>query len=94
MLKYVLMGHPSNNIHGNIGICGGNNFYVKALNHKLFEGNMVENSFHYSIKSWLQNGCRTSSWFGYPTSPIEVSPTHVFFHEGSICCIFGHLTTP
>jgi hypothetical protein len=34
MLKYVLMGHPSNNIHGNIAICGGNNFYVKALNHK------------------------------------------------------------
>jgi hypothetical protein len=46
MLKYVLMGHPSNNIHGNIVICGGNNFYVKALNHKVFEGNMIENSFH------------------------------------------------
>ncbi len=87
------MGHPSNNIHGNIAIRGGNNFYVKALNHKLFEGNMVENSFHYSIKSWLQNGCSTSSWFGYLTSPIEVSPTRVFFHEG-IYCIFGYLTTP
>lgn len=40
------MGQPSNNIHENIAIRGGNNFYVKALNHKLSEGNMIENSFH------------------------------------------------
>ncbi len=31
-----LMGQPSNNIHGNLAICGGNNFYVKALNHKSY----------------------------------------------------------